>query len=80
MHRTIHRLKVGVLEVDEGEFVQYRNLGNKIQAPVYAYLIEGGEGEPVLVDTGAGDVAMIKAELNRFGLVPADSRCSRPTL
>ncbi len=72
MHRKIHRLHVGVLEVDAGEFVQYRDLGSKIRTPVYAYLIEGGGAEPVLVDTGAGDAAMISAELDRFGLAAAD--------
>ncbi|WP_334513338.1 MBL fold metallo-hydrolase [Bradyrhizobium sp. AZCC 1693] len=42
--------------------------------PVYAYLIEGGAAEPVLVDTGAGDTELIGAELKRFGLAPSDIR------
>lgn len=75
MHRSIHRLNAGTIEVDSGDFVQYRALGTRIRVPAYAYLIQGDDAAgPALVDTGAGDTDEIVTELKRLSLAPADIR------
>lgn len=75
MPRSIHRLNAGTIEVDSGDFVQYRDLGTRIRVPTYAYLIEDdGATGAVLVDTGAEDTDEIVTELKRLGLAPADIR------
>ena len=71
MH-TIHRLHAGTIEVDAGEFVLNRAHGTRVSAPAYAYLILGAAGAPVLVDSGTGDDGVLRSELGRHGLDPAD--------
>ena len=74
MYRIIHRLRAGSIEVDAGEFVQYRMLGTELSVPTYAYLIAGEGVDPVLVDSGAGDHNALRSELKRHGLSYGDVR------
>jgi glyoxylase-like metal-dependent hydrolase (beta-lactamase superfamily II) len=70
----IHRIQLGSIEGDAGEFVLNRTPGTKLSAPIYAYLIEGDGIDPVLVDTGAGDRDALRSGLKRHGLSKSDIR------
>src|SRR5207237_6233393 len=76
------------IELDSSFLVLARNMGVRVKAPTFGFLILGGE-EPIMVDTGAqsteimhrlgmegwiSEEQVLETQLANFGLTPKDVR------